>query len=175
MAVALRRGGPRDAASLPLRVGPSHLGSALRPGLSSAPPALGPAPAGPRAPGPRPFGRQPAAQAWEGERGGGLYAPHTRLRSPSPAASRALGGARSTGPAAPRLPAGPPPRIPADGTTSPSPPSPLPTRAPTPRGTSANGGSPGPGPTCTAQPSLEVGAGNLPPSSVSHWPSQSTS
>ena len=140
----LEGGGPRDAASLPLRVGPSHLGSAWRPGLCSAPPAPGPAQPAPRVPGPRPLCPQPEAQACGWARGGGPYAPHTRPRSPSPVASRALGGARSPGPSAPRLPAGPPPRAPAVGAASPSPPSPLPTRAPTPRGTSANGGSPGP-------------------------------
>ena len=102
-------GGPRDAASLPLRVGPSHLGSAWRPGLCSAPPAPGPAQPAPRATGPQPLCPQPGAQACGWARGGGPCAPHTRPRSPSPAASRALGGARSPGPSAPRLPAGPPP------------------------------------------------------------------
>lgn len=79
-----RRGGPRDAASLPLSVGPSHLGPAWRPGLCSAPPARGPAPArlgaarspGPSARSPRP---RPA-----GGRGAGVPAPHTRVPPAQP-------------------------------------------------------------------------------------------
>lgn len=154
----------------PTSARPGAPGSARRPRPRARP---RPAPRQPGNQAPRPLGPEPAAQACGWARGGGPGAPHTRPRSPSPVASRALGGARFPGPSAPRP--GRPVRLPQSG------PPPLPHHhpyrlvPPPPPGTSANGGSPGPGPTCTAQPSLEVGAGNLPPSSVSHWPFRGTS
>lgn len=146
-------GGPRDAASRPARRRPSHLARPGAPGLRSASPAPAPWPPVSRSAAahglrPRPCGWAPA---------GGLCAPHTRPRVLSPAAFRALGGARSRDPSASLRPTA------AHPATSPGRDAPLcatitPTRrAPTPRGTSANGSSPGPGPTCTAQPSLEWG------------------
>lgn len=150
----------------------------------SVPPRLGLAPrALPSAPGPRPGPGPPPGHQASGPsarsprprpasgRGAGVPVPYTRFPAPpaqplpGPSAAPALRALRPS-----RLPAGPPPRGPADRAASPSPPSPLPTRAPNPGDTTANGSSPGPGPTCTDQPSLEVEAGNLPPSAVSHWP-----
>lgn len=150
-----RRGGPRDAASLPLRVGPSHLGSAWRPGLCSAPPAPG-HPRGSQAP--RPLGRHPSAQTCGWERAG-VPVPHTRVSAPP--AQPLPGPSAAPAPRALR----PPPHNQTTPSTSRGrgrPPFPTITStdsAPHPPGTRANGSSPGPGPTCTAQPSLEVGAG----------------
>lgn len=156
-------------------LGPSHLGSAWRPGLCSAPPAPGPAQPAPRATGPQPLCPQPGAQACGWARGGGPCAPHTRPRSPSPAAFQGPRRRPLPGPVGPPPPGrATPPGSRGRGLL------PFSTITPTdscphPSGTSANGVSPGPGPTCTAQPSLEVGAGNLPPSYVSHWPFRGTS
>lgn len=148
MAVALtrfRRGRPAGCSfpSSPRRSVPPRLGLALRALLGAPIPGPGPTrPLSTRPPAPQPGARGPGLRVGAGR--GSLCPPHTRPLSPSPAVSRALGGARSPGPSAPRLPAGAPPRPPAVEAASSSPPSPLPTCAPTPPGTSANGGYPGP-------------------------------
>lgn len=162
-------GGPRDAASRPALHGPSHLARPGAPGLRSAPPL------------PRPYGHpspgtpRPTARGLEGGRRPGVPAPHTRPRVLRPAAFRALGGARSRDPSTSCRPAAASPAA-SSGRDAPLSVTITPTRrAPTPRGSSANGSSPGPRPTCTAQPSLEWGAGKLPPSSVSHWAAEGNS
>ena len=147
------------------------------------PTSLGLAPPGsaPRPPLPRPYGHpspgtpRPTARGLEGGRRPGVPAPHTRPRVLRPAAFRALGGARSRDPSTSCRPAAASPAA-SSGRDAPLSVTITPTRrAPTPRGSSANGSSPGPRPTCTAQPSLEWGAGKLPPSSVSHWAAEGNS
>lgn len=140
-----------SAAVRPTSLGLAPRGSSRRrrpPPTARRPPGSGSAAAhGPR---PRPCGWAPA---------GGPRAPHTRPRVLSPAAFRALGGARSRDPSASLRPAAAPPAA-SPGRDAPLCATITPTRrAPTPRGSSANGSSPGPGPTCTAQPSLEWGGG----------------
>lgn len=157
-------GGPRDAASRPARHGPSHLARPGAPGLCSAPP---PRPCGhPSSGTPRPTAR---GRGLEGGRRPGVPAPHTRPRVLRPAAFRALGGARSRDPSTSRRPAATTLAASTGGDAPLCATITLTRGAPTPQGSSANGSSPGPRPTCTAQPSLEWGAGKLPPSSVSHW------
>lgn len=152
---------------------PPRLGLAPRALLGAPGPGPGPArPQSNRAPAPLPATWGPGL--WVGAGRGSLCPTHA---SPLPQSSRFQGPRRRPLPG----PVGPPP----PGRAAP-PGSrgrgllPFSTITPTdscphPSGTSANGGSPGPGPTCTAQPSLEVGAGNLPPSYVSHWPFRGTS